>query len=489
MALRRLKGLNLPDQERRPRLPRSSGLTGATAMPQLCLGQVGPAQPSPSASRPPPYPRTGQGPSGFALESGTEPPATASGALAVDDVRERQASLPEPSPRAGYRPRWEAFVRWCEERSAQYWPASPETVADYLKACAAKYTATTIRVIRSAIANTHREAGLADPCATAVVKSTCVALVKAQGGVCGHGTNITGRSLDATQLDSIRAVALDPKRIGRHVESCETARQRGGVTLALCSLVLEAGLQCDEAAALEWQDLRQGENDAPAITIRNGSAEADRVVRISLRARKDLVNIAPEHAGPGAKIFALTVRQVAGRIRDAARGAGLESQIEGTGKWPRTQRTAHGGGRETAVGPNAATPAGRFGQRRVSVALETPRTLPSQEHGRGSGVRERQGSLSEPSPTACYRSQWNAFVRWCEEQNAEHWPAGPESVADYLKHRAERCTMGTIYNIRNAISATHRRAGCGELFKGVWSRRRSPNWPRSRARDALEAKA
>ena len=472
----------------------SSGLPGATAMPQTRTVEFDPARQPVPAFRPPAGPRTGQGPSGFALESSTEPPGTTSSAIAASDVHKRQASLPEPSPAVCYRSRWDAFVRWCVNHNAQYWPASPETVADYLKDCAAKYSAMTLRVIRSTIANTHREAGLADPCATGVVKSTCVALVKAQGGVCGHGTNLTGCSLDATQLDSIRAAALDPKRKGcSGVESRETVWQRGGVTLALCSLVLEAGLRCDEAAALEWQDLWQGENDAPAITIRNGSAEADRVVGISLRACKDLVNIAPEHAGPGTKIFALTVRQVAGRIRGAARGAGLESQIEGKGKCPRTRRTARGSGRETAVGPKAGTPAGtpagRFGQRRVSVALETPRPLLAQEHGRGSdfagvdwfrvnpfataaraiaagGVRERQESPPEPSPTACYRSIWNAFVRWCEERNAEHWPASPETVANYLKHRAKRCSMGTVYNTKNAISATHRGAGWGKLFAG-----------------------
>ena len=65
-----------------------------------------------------------------------------------------------------YRSRWEAFARWCLHHSVPYWPASPETVADYLKTCAAKYSALAIRTIRSAIASAHRRAGLADPCAT-----------------------------------------------------------------------------------------------------------------------------------------------------------------------------------------------------------------------------------------------------------------------------------------------------------------------------------
>ena len=200
------------------------------------------------------------------------------------------------------------------------------------------------------------------------------------------------------------------RRIGRNVESCETARRRGGVTLALCSLVLEAGLRCDEAAALKWRDVRQGENVAPAITIRKGPSEADRVVGVSFRAFAKISSTLRQNAPSRMRRSSRSsVRQIVIRVRYAARGAGLESQIEedtlncAAG----TPRTAHGGGRETAAGPTAGTTAGRFGQQRVSVALETPHPLPGQEHERGSGVRERQGSLPEPSPTVSYRSRWD----------------------------------------------------------------------------------
>ena len=190
-------------------IARSSGLPGATAIYELRPAQSGSARPSPSASCSPSYPRAGQGPSGFALESSTEPPGNTSSAIAASDAREWGGSLSEPSPKACYRSRWDAFVRWCEDHSAQYWPASPEMVADYLKVCAAKYAAMTLRVIRSAIANTHRRAELADPCATGVVKSTCVALVKAQGGVCGHGSaecrEIAGQAV--RDLEAIRGDA------------------------------------------------------------------------------------------------------------------------------------------------------------------------------------------------------------------------------------------------------------------------------------------
>ena len=104
----------------------------ATAMPQPRTVEFDPARQPVPAFRPPAGPRTGQGPLGIALESATEPLGTPSGACAAGDVREQHASLPEPVPTRGYRSIWNAFVRWCGEHNAQHWPASPETVADYL---------------------------------------------------------------------------------------------------------------------------------------------------------------------------------------------------------------------------------------------------------------------------------------------------------------------------------------------------------------------
>ena len=431
----------------------SSGLPGATAVQELRPGRTGPAQPPPPAPRPPSDARAGQGASEFAPGSTADAPGTSSGAFAASDVRGRPRNLPEPSPTKSYRRRWNRFVIWCEERNLQYWPAKPETVADYLKDCAKKCSARTLDLVRSAIASTHRRAGLASPDATDVVKATYDELVEAKGGFVRRSRNITGRSLNAAQLDSIRAAAFYPKRKGRSEESDETTWHRGQVTLALCSLVLEAGLQCDQAAALEWRDVWRGENEAPAITIRKGSADADHVVEISLRAIEDLINIAPKHAEPHAKIFAINAQRIAVQIREAAQCAGLESLIEGpglrhvapgaatgTGKTRKTRRTALAAGRETAAGPMAGIPAG--------------------------DVRERQVSLPEPSPTAGYRWYWDEFVSWCEGHNEPYWPARPETVADYLRCRAGRCSSRTLHTIRNAISKTHREAGWGELFAG-----------------------
>ena len=56
-----------------------------------------------------------------------------SGASVAGDVQERRKTPPDPAPSWAYRSVWRMFVRWCEERSVQHWPASAETIAEYLK--------------------------------------------------------------------------------------------------------------------------------------------------------------------------------------------------------------------------------------------------------------------------------------------------------------------------------------------------------------------
>ena len=138
-----------------------------------------------------PGPRAGRGPSRVAPGSAADAPGTSFGAGAAGDARGRPRNLPEPSPKPSYRYKWNRFVLCCKERNLQWWPASPETVADYLEDCAAKYgSQALLRSIRRAIAYTHTKAGLADPCATRVVKATYDELIEAKGGVVSQSRNI-----------------------------------------------------------------------------------------------------------------------------------------------------------------------------------------------------------------------------------------------------------------------------------------------------------
>ena len=386
----------------------SLGLPGATAMPQLRPGQIGPARPSPPAFRPPPGPRADPGAAGITLGSATDTPGTSSGACAAGDVRDWHGILPEPCPAPNYRSYWEAFVRWCKENNAEYWPASPETVAEHLIHRAESCSLGTLYAIRSAIVKTHGTHGYDHRFKKGVVAATLKELASARGEVRSKSKSIDGSSLNAAELDKIRKAALAPRRRGRGYECTEGVTRRARVDLALCSLVLEAGLGCEQAAALEWRDLVSDAKERPAVAIRNGVAGADKVIDISGRAHDDLLAIAPECADAGKWIFGLDAMQIADRIRAAARVAGLESRIVDTG--PRL--AAHG----------------------VTAGL----------------------SAHTVSTRAAY---WRLFCDWCARNGKDSLPARAETVAGYLREGSGASRKSTIESRRYVIREKHLKAG------------------------------
>ena len=289
-------------------------------------------------------------------------------------------------------------------------PASPETVADYLTERAEHCNLTTLQKTRIAISKTLVAAGFEDRYAKGVVKSTLGQLAAVKGGERCRSKRVSGGSLDAADIELIRAAAFAPRPRGKGVENPASATRRGQVELALCSLALEAGLQCEQVAALEWQDLGVDGNQEPTITVRTW-AGAGKVIRISERAYGDLEAIAPEDGEASSRIFSLDAEQVAVRVRAAARAAGLESRIA----VPRSHQDTQGA---TATPPSAKDRA--------------------------------------------YASYWRAFCAWCEERGEEGLPARPERVAEYLREVSETRGIYTIQGIRYAIRDAHRRAGHGD---------------------------
>ena len=223
-----------------------------------------------------------------------------------------------------------------------------------------------------------------------------------------RSTNISGRALDATELDTIRAAALEPRRRGIGAESPQDARRRGLVDVALCSVVLEAGLRCAQAAALEWGDLGADADKRLAIRVGTGPSEAGDFIRISVRAFGDLAAIAPDSTAPDPRIFALNARQISDRIRRTVRAVGLESKIAG----------------EAILREPLAT------------ATHTTEQI------------------------ACTRARrWQAFSAWCDARGFEKLPARAETVAVYLREGSGSASLGSVLANTDAIANAHREAG------------------------------
>ena len=269
--------------------------------------------------------------------SAVNTPAVASGASAAGGVWKQHGALPPPIPPTRHRSEWSAFARWCRSHDMQYWPASAQAVAHHLKDRAESCESANLKRIRAAISATHLAAKLEDPYASDIVKQTLRELAgRLPAGRDASGPVSSIDWLGADDLEPIRETALRPRRSGRsdRWERPETARKRGLVDIALCSLVVQAGLRCEEAAALKWEDLTASDGRQAAIRVRDQrGGEGERAVAIPEQTYRDLQAIAKD-GEPAGSIFGLSARWIRNRIDAAAKAAGLDASY--TGVQPRT---------------------------------------------------------------------------------------------------------------------------------------------------------
>lgn len=298
-------------------------------------------------------------------------------------------------------------MRWCAAHDAQHWPASPETVAACLRDRAGSLKVSTLWGTRAAISGTHKLARLRDPCASDIVKATIRELTVAEMERPAGASGFAETPLDAARLEAIRTTALDPRRHGSGQEITDAARGSALVDVALCSMVLESGLRCEQAAALEWLDVTVSDDGEAAVVIATELADTGAVVAISERAFDDLEAVA-ECGEAGGSVFALSAQRIEGRIRQAVTDAGFEGHLADA--WMH-----HRAGRETSV------------------------------------LRQSTARL--------YATYWQSFSRWCDERGAAKLPASAETVAAYLRHRKETKSIAMIIADRTAIQNEHCRAG------------------------------
>ena len=313
--------------------PASKRLSGATAMPQPGPGQDDPIQPSPAG-----------------------------------DVRGQPGTLSGPDPKPSYRTRWNAFVRWCKRTNVQHCPAIPDTVASYLKACAPRNGFKALRTIRAAISSSHCAAGCEDPCTTNLVRTTFKELGRVSRESGARKMVVTRVPLKPAQIEAIRAVAFERRPVGQRIESLQETRRRGRVDVALCSAILETGLQYQYVAALEWRDVGVDENLGTILTIRAQSGGPDAVIAISERAYRDLMALAPRAFEQNERIFQIGVAQIGNRIRAMKRVASSNSRIAGSESLWNQQAETHA----TPGSPSGATPMPFSGATPMPFSSATP---------------------------------------------------------------------------------------------------------------------
>lgn len=259
-------------------------------------------------------------------------PLAAGGVTAEEAERLGQALL---SSRAAwtnycYYRAWLAWERWCTGRGCTPLPAAPALLAVYLtERAAAGLGPAGLRLAVAAVNDRHRERGLELPGQHPGVQRALRGLVREMGR-----PPQAAAALDGAGLAAVRAVALQP-RLGRggRMETSEFARKRGLLDRALAGVMWCCLLRRGEAAALLWSDLSFMSDGTARLLVRRSKTDQEgegKLLYVNRPVAADLLEWGKAQGKTeDGRVFPLRPPQIAGRLRAAARAAGLDGNFSG----------------------------------------------------------------------------------------------------------------------------------------------------------------
>lgn len=247
----------------------------------------------------------------------------------IERIRQAYEHVHSEGTRKLYKKHWSYFETWCAAQSKPLCPkpAAPGTVIAYLTDRATQITVATLRVALSAIRSYHEDDDLISPTqhprVRQIMKGLAVQYPRPQEQVTG---------IDDETFAQIIAVAHIPKE---H-ETQKMADRRASFDIALISLMREAMLRRSEVARSEWRHIHRNNDGTFVIGVprsKTDQTEEGRFLFISpftIRALADMLH----HRGgdapnPEHKIFRIGDRQIANRIKAAAKYAGYEVRFGG----------------------------------------------------------------------------------------------------------------------------------------------------------------
>ncbi len=191
----------------------------------------------------------------------------------------------------GYAADLRGFAAWCEQRRLRSFPAAPSTVATYFTERANQgRKVSTIRRGLSAIAMTHRRAGLSNPCETGEVVAVMEGITRTKGLAPVQKKPLT--------IEVLRSVL-------RHVPG----DLKGTRDRALLILQFAAALRRSELVAIRIEDvefspegirltIRKSKTDQQGKGVVVGIARGEHPETCPLKALKDWLAVAPFDNGP-----------------------------------------------------------------------------------------------------------------------------------------------------------------------------------------------
>ena len=266
------------------------------------------------------------------MESGRVATLPRADALNGNDVRNLNAVLQHAladNTRANYRGQWRRFAGWALNKGVSALPADPAHVAVYLAERSERegHKPATLRAAASAIAYVHRAAGIDSPCAAPEIRQTLSGATRKAGRLQKQAVALT-----ATALACIRAIAEKPRPSrGGYPESRESARRRAYADVALISLMRDALLRVSEAASLTWADIGVESDGTGRLLIRRSKTDPEGAGSIVFLSSTTMARLAAIRNGgsPSDRVFGLGRNQLAKRIKQAARDAGLGEGFSG----------------------------------------------------------------------------------------------------------------------------------------------------------------
>ena len=261
--------------------------------------------------------------------SGLAPEVRAELQSLAQGARETIGKKWSPHTHRAYAGAWSRFVEWTSARGLSSLPADPAILLLHLQYLAGKGKATsTIRTAASAVSAAHRAAGFrggGNPAAHEDVKDFL------RGVEREAPPQRQAAAMMPDVISAIRATARTPRRgRGGRMENSETAEARARVDVALALTLRDGGLRVSEAAALTWKDVVRWADGSGRLTILRSKTDQEgrgAVVAVTPAGLRALDAIRPENPGDGDRVFRLSIRQMANRIRDAVAAAGLEGDV------------------------------------------------------------------------------------------------------------------------------------------------------------------
>ena len=230
-----------------------------------------------------------------------------------------------PQTRRAYASQWAAWGAWCASRGACPLPAAPVELAAYLAERAQSVSTATVRMAK----------GEPSPVTDDVIE-VMRGLAASKATERGRGQ---ARAITRDDFAVILARAGEPRKLGRGMETAETAAERAQIDRAIAGVLFHAGLRRSEAASLRWGDVEPAASIPGALTIRvrtsktNRDGEATDVRLAKNGAAAALTALRPANAAPEALVFrGLNGQSIGRRFAAAAKSAGVEGVTAHSGR-------------------------------------------------------------------------------------------------------------------------------------------------------------